>query len=108
LFAIAKHNFEILIVYQFDVERRCMALLDSIIDDQTVANGATIAMFTHKFVISAIVRGILEAGTTANVRTMMHNTSITEIEYNTDAGLKGGWRLIRMNDAAHLEAKDSD
>lgn len=62
--------------------------------------------------IRCYLRGILGSSPSRTHKSAIDNTSITELVYNSREGPKGGWFLMRFNDAAHLEgtslAGDSD
>ena len=64
-----------------------------------------VAVFTHHCAIRCVLRPLLEAAPLVLAPKLSpRNTSITELHYNAAAkGRKGGWSVVRVNDAAHLE-----
>jgi len=88
---------------QFDVERRMQKFVQSRVlglceRDRMV----TVVVFGHGLAIRCFVRSVLAASDTATVHCGMENTGITELIYDSKDHNLGGWKLIRMNDHAHL------
>ena len=65
----------------------------------------TVAVFTHHCAIRCCLRSLLESSPLVlSPKLGPKNTSITELRYDADStGRRGGWRVVRINDAAHLE-----
>ena len=62
----------------------------------------TILVFSHGIAIRSFLRGVLRAGYDFVIQSSTDNTSITELIYSESPGPRGGWRLVRLNDTAHL------
>ena len=102
-----------------DVEERMMQFLEGL----TIADGGPdgdnshratalpsdqppiVFVFTHHAAIRCALRAVLEASPIViGPRSNPQNTSITELAYDAgDPGRRGGWRAVRLFDAAHLE-----
>ena len=65
-----------------------------------------VAVFSHHAAIRCFLRAVAEASPRAlTPKLSVANTGITELRYDAQAeGRKGGWSVVRVNDAAHLEA----
>ncbi len=92
---------------QWDTEQRMGALVEELLSQDAAGEGATVhvALFSHGVAIRALVRAMIGAGMHFVSRTATENTSITEVRYEPARGDLGGWHLVRLNDAAHLNNK---
>jgi len=52
--------------------------------------------------IKCLLRRIEESSPKNTHKKVIDNTSITEIVYDIEAGGRGGWFLVRVNDQSHL------
>ena len=93
-----------------DVEERMVRFIERAVlpaSESRAHDGATsiVAIFTHHCAIRCALRPLLEAAPLVLAPKLSpRNTSITELKYNAAAkGRKGGWSVVRVNDAAHLE-----
>ena len=66
--------------------------------------GRTVVVSCHGGVVDAAFRHLLRTATTGGFELQTLNASITEFS----EAPSGGWRLIRYNDAAHLEGLPSE
>ena len=88
---------------QWDTEVRFGSFVDQLLEEGSPPCDGAVAIFSHGIAIRSFVRGIIGASSTFVVCSETANTSITELEYVPDVpGEMGGWRLIRLNDSAHL------
>lgn len=71
--------------------------------DRVVASrpGATVVVSTHGGVIGVVMRSVLGLPRVGGAEILPSNASLTEVIH----GPGPGWRLVRYNDAAHLEGR---
>ena len=95
---------------QFDVEIRVARFVDKLLDGCTVPADSllTVGVFMHGMAIRCFLRRILGAGPASAVHMDTANTSITELRYDPRDHNLGGWHVVRVNDAAHLESSEFD
>lgn len=62
-----------------------------------------IAVFSHGFAIRCLVRCLTRAHPELVTKAALSNTGICELVYNPAGDARGGWKLLRWNDSAHLE-----
>jgi broad specificity phosphatase PhoE len=93
---------------QREVEQRMHQFATSLIPraGSATASGEkekVVGVFGHGLAIRCLLRAVLGGGSTAALHCDCENTSITELRYDSRAGSVHGWKLVRFNDAAHLE-----
>ena len=63
----------------------------------------TAVIFTHGVAIKFLLRRLAMGSPAAAWKQHVDNASITEVLYSPDEGARGGWSVVRVNDASHME-----
>jgi probable phosphoglycerate mutase len=58
----------------------------------------TVALFTHGMAIKCFLKGVMEYSASTAIKMKVSNTAICQAAYDSH-----GWRVIRINDFAHLK-----
>lgn len=82
---------------QKEVENRMYHWMDRILQEANPEDALKIGVFSHGFAIKSLVRKILDASPSMTFHTVVHNTSITCLQFH-----KARWMVERVNDFAHL------
>jgi broad specificity phosphatase PhoE len=80
-----------------DVEARMHYFIQKLVPKE---GRNTVALFTHGMAIKCFLKGLMECSSATAYKMQIHNTSITEAVYDAH-----GWRVVRINDHAHLPKK---
>ncbi|MEZ4773400.1 MAG: histidine phosphatase family protein [Bacteroidia bacterium] len=82
---------------QKEVEDRMYHWMDQTIQNLEKDRDCNVGVFSHGFAIKSLVRKILDASPSMTFHTVVHNTSITALQFH-----KARWMVERVNDFAHL------
>lgn len=86
---------------QKEVEERMAAYMDEIIESWDGETSQRIGIYSHGFAIKSYIRKVMGSDYLMTLRTVIHNTSVTVLQYN-----KRGFLLERVNDHHHILGND--
>ncbi|MDW3646991.1 MAG: histidine phosphatase family protein [Bacteroidia bacterium] len=86
---------------QREVEERMEAWFNQRINEWDGETNKSIGVYSHGFAIKSYLRRVMGADYLMTLRTVIHNTSITVLQYN-----KRGFLLERVNDHQHIIGND--
>ncbi|MDX2249623.1 MAG: histidine phosphatase family protein [Bacteroidia bacterium] len=82
---------------QREVENRMYAWMETTVRGLEPGQNLNLGVFSHGFAIKSLVRKILDFSPNMTFYTIVHNTSITCLQFH-----KSRWLVERVNDFAHL------
>lgn len=86
---------------QKEVEERMEKYVNEIIEQWDGESSERIGIYSHGFAIKSYLRRVMKSDHYMTLRTVIHNTSLTVLQYN-----KRGFLLDRVNDHQHIIGND--
>ena len=86
---------------QADVEKRMLRWIEETLLPGWQDQDRRILVVSHGMAIKCLLRGILDFSPHHTYKTILDNTSITQLKYTMR-----GWQLMRVNDSAHLLSQE--